>query len=338
MYSSERAQKKTITSEGSSSRISSRYRVRKNQKRSKDAAGKGLIDALNRIVNPTIQPDIQYGTWPNKWKAPHDFHHINIFDQKIQVQSNTPAEDSMFYIMSTSGRKPSGGFWDPNERSRRQSLWLDILLREAQKWVDPVIYMGDRKELEGLRGKVFMDAIRHRVHKVYPPVGTWVNEGRDDIWKSSDRALNDGAYKAWVYNNKEEWAKRSAGKLKKKHGRKRPRQDNLKMRTIKCSSLHWSSTPDTQPVAANLGAQPCFQPPKPVLGKDKRNCFWWKRPNTSREPFSEKTSENRIEPAESMDIDTMDVTGSKVLKIEQETLSDDNSMYFDALESIPTLT
>jgi hypothetical protein len=34
----------------------------------------------------------------------------------------------------------------------------------------------------------------------------------------------------------------------------------------------------------------------------------------------------------------MAVAGSKALNIEQETLSDDDSIYFDALESIPTLT
>jgi hypothetical protein len=260
MYNAEHTHEKTTTSEGSSSGIFSRYRIRKSQKCSKDVAGKGLADAPNRIValrtNPTIQSDIQYGTWPNKWKAPDNFHHKNIFGQKIQAQSNTPAEESMFYIMSTSGRKPSDGLWDPNERNRRQSLWLNILLREAQKWVDPVIYLGDRKELKGLRGEVFMDAIRHRVYKVYQPVGTWVNEDRDDIWKSSDRAVNDGVYKAWAYNNREEWAKRFAkrftGKQKKQRRRKRPSQDRVKMRTIKCSSLHWSSTPDTQPVLPRI--------------------------------------------------------------------------------------
>lgn len=359
MYNAERVHEKTPAAGGaSSSGASQRDRVEKSQKRTKDVGGKEssnkLANAVERSIalenDRNVEPNIQNRSGPKKEKQADTFHHQNIFGQKIEARSDTPPEDSMLYILSASGRKPSNSLWDPKRRNKRQSLWLNTLLNEAEKWVDPVIYFGNEnyRELKKLKGRGLRDAIRHRVHKVYLPVGTWAHEN-PEILMDCDYAPGSRLCQTFVFKNRDIWAKRFAEVQKKERRKKRPRRKNLNTRTIKCSSLHWSSTPDTQPVATNLGAWPCFQPFGFALRKERRNCFWWKKLKTSNQLLSERNLEKSIESAptinvpsegdsaESMDKETMAVT-DKELNVEHETLSDtdDDSIYVDALERMLT--
>ncbi|CRG84348.1 hypothetical protein PISL3812_01645 [Talaromyces islandicus] len=303
----------------------------------------GTLEKSLTVKNlSAIESNSQKRPSPNKEEtADKSFHHENIFGQKIQARSNTPAADSMFYIVSTLGRKPSDKLWDPKARNKNQSLRYQTLLREAQKWVDPVVYMGNQKKLKGLRGNNLRDAIRHQVRKMYLPTGTWVHdEDRHEIVKDF-RCSKFRVYKGFAYRNRHRWTEPYTKMLKKPRRKKSLKKEKLTMRETECSPLHWSSTPETEPMAANLEAQPFFQTSRSAVGKGICKCFWWKKLDSPNEAFFE-ASENNTEStlainvnqgdsAEDMSIDTMVVTGN-ALNIVQEAHRDDALIDVDALE------
>lgn len=191
----------------------------------------------------------------------------------------------MFYILSGSGRKPAHRLWDhpkAMKKGQSQSLWHQTVLYQAQKWVDPVVFMGDHKKVtKTLKGIKLMDALRGRVKKIYLPIGTWVDEDGHDILRKSDSTFGV------VHKHRYAWANMHTDTLKKEREKQRPKKYKLwPVRKRECSPLHWSSTPETKPVAATSGARPCFQTSRSASGElILYDCFWWKKPHSSNESF-----------------------------------------------------
>jgi hypothetical protein len=246
------------------------------------------------------------------------------------------------------GRKPSDKLWDPKGINKHQSLRHQTLLLETQKWVDPVVYTGSEKRLQGLTGNDLRDAIRQHASKIYISTGTWVHDEetrREIVKKPSSGSTKFRVFRAFVFSNRHSWTKPNISTLKKPRRKTSPRKEKLAMRQTECSPLQWSSTPETEPMAANLEAEPCFQTSISAARKELYHYFWWKKPDSSNKTFFE-VSENNIEPTQTinvnqgndtkgMDIDIMVVTGN-ALTIIQETHHGDDSIYVDALESFPT--
>lgn len=342
--------KASAAKDPSLSGVSNHDRFKKRQKRTKDArvkkSSEKLANGLERTIalenNRNVVPTIQNQSNPNKQQKQDNFHHKNIFGRNIEASSNTPPEDSMFYIMSTFGRKPSNRLWNPERINRPHSLRLDTLLTEAEKWVDPVLYTGDLRELDWLKGRRFIDAIRPHLRKFYRPFGTFWHEYGNQVLLDCGHAFESSLFKPFVCRNRIRWSKRFTVvqkvnyylqqrelRKKKKLKKKKPRREWLGERTLKCSSLHWSSTPETQPVAANLGAWPCSEIFGSASEKGRWSCFWWEKPKTSNEQLSEKPSEESIGSAPTMNVPREGEyaeSRDKEPNVEQETLGNSDDM------------
>ncbi|KAL1959213.1 hypothetical protein VTO42DRAFT_2718 [Malbranchea cinnamomea] len=98
-----------------------------------------------------------------------DIHHFNWLGDAVMERSDTAPEVSLFVILT--GAKPC-----LSELSRE-----GVLLRQAMRYVDPVIYHGDWGPLE-YSGASLLSAIAGKVFPFYTAVGTW----QDDPYSHAD--------------------------------------------------------------------------------------------------------------------------------------------------------
>nr|KMM65884.1 hypothetical protein CPAG_02225 [Coccidioides posadasii RMSCC 3488] len=110
-------------------------------------------------------------SWQGWWmdNRPH-VHHFNWLGEPISERSFTPPEVSLFVILTPP--KP----W-LNSTSR-----VGTILRQAMKFVDPVLYDGEWGDLARYRGHELLRAITGRVFQFYTAEGVWLQDkyGWDD--------------------------------------------------------------------------------------------------------------------------------------------------------------
>ncbi|EEH40300.2 hypothetical protein PAAG_02355 [Paracoccidioides lutzii Pb01] len=100
----------------------------------------------------------------------HDYpniHHFNWFGERVMERSHTSPEVSLFIILST----PKACF---AKHTGRQA----VILHQAMKFVDPVLYSGNWDDLK-LTGENLMKAITGRTFRFYTDMGTWLNDELD---------------------------------------------------------------------------------------------------------------------------------------------------------------
>ncbi|KAH8705480.1 hypothetical protein BGW36DRAFT_422035 [Talaromyces proteolyticus] len=232
-------------------------------------------------------------------------HHYNLFNEAILQPSTTPPKHSLLYILSTSGRKPENSFWFSNgDFPKSSDLRTEVLLHQAQKWVDPVVYYGEPKDLHGLNGRMLCeqtDIFEKYLNKFYTPHGRWLlekelkDEDPDEERKGNGEPILDTSnlegqkemQNIFNYNSSLQWtdewkrlldAENPQWAQKKSYKKAEEICKTLGTRRTERSSLHWSSTPDIDSVPENLSAEPCFHSSRGGFrGRELRSTFWWKR-------------------------------------------------------------
>ncbi|KAF3483111.1 uncharacterized protein GIQ15_02435 [Arthroderma uncinatum] len=91
-------------------------------------------------------------------------HHFNFFGDAIVYRSCTPPEVSLFALMC--GPKP----WHYDVSSRA------VAVRQALKFVDPVLYTGSLRDISSYSGHRLIKAITGNVHQFYTEHGCWVHD------------------------------------------------------------------------------------------------------------------------------------------------------------------
>ncbi|EEH49414.1 uncharacterized protein PADG_05493 [Paracoccidioides brasiliensis Pb18] len=96
-----------------------------------------------------------------------DIHHFNWLGERVMERSYTSPEVSLFIILSA----PKAYF---AKHTGRQA----VTLRQAMKFVDPVLFSGNWDDLK-LTGENLMKAITGRTFRFYTDMGTWLNDELD---------------------------------------------------------------------------------------------------------------------------------------------------------------
>ena len=122
--------------------------------------------------------DIEYGRQRYHMFHDQEIHHFNWFGQAVMNRTSTPPAVSLTVVLTP----PSARISDT------ENLRDQIILREAMKTVDPVVYYGGLSELKDLAGEAIREAATGRVSMYYTPFGTW----KDDTYsEDEDRPLTD---------------------------------------------------------------------------------------------------------------------------------------------------
>ena len=114
-----------------------------------------------------MDADCEYSWQSSRFNDCPDIHHFNWLGYPVMSRSDTPPEVSLFIILV--GAKACL-VEDYDDLSRQ-----GVILRQAMKYIDPVIFDGEWWALE-FRGHSLMKAITGSVHTFYTEQGTWAND------------------------------------------------------------------------------------------------------------------------------------------------------------------
>jgi hypothetical protein len=102
---------------------------------------------------------------------PH-LHHINWMGEAAMEPCHTSPEESLFVILTG----PKACLWESSREG--------VVLRQALRHIDPVIYDGDLEVLANNNGHTLLEAITGNTFPFYPAVGSWQY---DDSIQEADR-------------------------------------------------------------------------------------------------------------------------------------------------------
>ncbi|PGH05525.1 hypothetical protein GX51_02863 [Blastomyces parvus] len=113
-----------------------------------------LIEAINEVARQT---DL-ISEYPN-------IHHFNWFGGAVMERSYTPPEVSLFVIASP-----------PKPLHLERLLRQPVTLRQAMKFVDPILYCGCWNDLKNYSGQELFKAITGKAFRFYTSAGTWQHD------------------------------------------------------------------------------------------------------------------------------------------------------------------
>ncbi|KAL2006241.1 hypothetical protein VTN00DRAFT_9895 [Thermoascus crustaceus] len=96
-----------------------------------------------------------------------DIHHFNWMGYEVYDYNPTPAAVSLFFILSR-----------PKLLAPRDDMRLEVILRRAAAYIDPVVYMGDKRDLQRT-GQDLVNAVTGQVFKFYTRHGWWKCDRRE---------------------------------------------------------------------------------------------------------------------------------------------------------------
>lgn len=96
-----------------------------------------------------------------------DIHHFNWMGYEVYDYNPTPAAVSLFFILSR-----------PKLLAQRDDMRLEAILKRAAAYVDPVVYMGDKRDLQRT-GQDLVNAVTGQVFKFYTRHGWWKCDRRE---------------------------------------------------------------------------------------------------------------------------------------------------------------